>query len=64
MERVFTLEEWEKKREARYEVARKIGFVQRSPLQHQLGKSSVKKAALEKLYGQYGQPISRTTPEA
>jgi hypothetical protein len=63
MERVFTLVEWEQKREARFEVARKIGFVQRSPLDQQVGKSKVKKAALKALYGEYGQPFSRTTQE-
>ncbi|NJK92398.1 MAG: hypothetical protein HC904_11515 [Blastochloris sp.] len=63
MERVYTLAEWDKLREARYEVARKIGFVQRSPVDQQIGKSKVKKAALKALYGEYGQPFRRPTQE-
>lgn len=61
MERVFTLAERDKLREARHEVARRIEFVQRSPLDQQIGKSKAKKAALKALYGEYGQPFRRTT---
>jgi hypothetical protein len=60
MTRRFTEEEWEAGAAKRRRLAEQLGFVQRSPLRQQPGKSSVKKAILKSIYGEYGQPFPRS----
>lgn len=46
-------------RAARLEVARKMGFVRRAPLDEQASKSRVKRALLRAMYGEHGQIENR-----
>ncbi len=55
MKRVFTREEWAARGHEMEKLATRIGFIQRKPLDQQLGKSRAKRALLQKLYGPTGQ---------
>jgi hypothetical protein len=51
VERIIWIEDGDAQRPSRLELARKIGFVRRSPLDQQITKSKPKKALLRAMYG-------------
>ncbi len=55
MIRKFTLTEWEMRGRRMEQLATRMGFVQRRPLDRQIGKSRAKRALLQRLYGPTGQ---------
>ncbi len=55
MIRRFTLTEWEQRGRRMEQLAARIGYIQRKPLDRQLGKSRAKRALLQRLYGPTGQ---------
>jgi len=55
MIRKFTLTEWEKRGQRMELLTARMGFIQRKPLDRQIGKSRAKRALLQRLYGPTGQ---------
>jgi hypothetical protein len=55
MIRRYTLSEWDKRGRRMEQLAARMGFIQRKPLDQQMGKSRPKRALLQRLYGPTGQ---------